>query len=98
MRSILHHKEGNIVHHVVFQDAHDRGMSKMSDGTCFLKKAVFIFVGQTHLEHFVGSLSVEIDMFAEVDISEAALSEYTDQAVVCELLAYTVWHGCIAPR
>ena len=75
MRSILHNKKGDAVHHVVFQDAHDGGMSKMGDGTCFLEKAAFIFVGQTHLEHFDGSLSVEIDMLAEVDISEATLSE-----------------------
>src|SRR5947209_12990146 len=97
MWSIVHHEKRDTVHDVVFQDAHNGGMSEMSDSTRFPKKAEFIFVGQTHLEHLDGGFSVEIDMLAEVDISKAALSEQADQSVVCQLLTYPVWHACISP-
>src|ERR1051326_1202532 len=97
MWSIVHHKKGDAVHDVVFEDTHNGGMSEMGDGTRFLEKAEFMIVGQAHLEYLDGGFSVEVDMLAEVDVSEAALSEQAHQAVVCELLTYPVWHGCISP-
>ena len=69
----------------------------MGDGTCFLKKALFIFVCQSHLQHFDCSQGIEIDMLTEVDISETSLPKYADQAVVSKLLTYAVCHRRVAP-
>ena len=97
IRGVLHNEERDAIYHVVFQDAHNRGMLQVGDGTCFFKKVLFILVSQSHLEHFDCSRCVEIYMLAKVDISEASLPKLTDQAVVSKLLTYAVWHRRITP-
>src|ERR1700694_4312896 len=90
--SVLHDEERNALHHIVFQDAHDRGMLQVGDGTGLLKKVSFIIICQPHLKYFNCSQSIEVYMLAEVDISETPLSNHLGQAEISKLLTYTVWH------
>ena len=92
MGGVLHDQERDIVHHVIFQDAHDRGMLQVGDGTGLLKKVSFIIVCQPHLEYLDCSQSIEVYMLTEVDISKAPLPNHLGQAVISKLLTYAVWH------
>jgi hypothetical protein len=75
MWGVLHDQERDIVHQIIFQDAHDRRMLQVGNDTCLLKKTPLIVVCQSHLEHFDRCLRVKIYMLAKVHISEATLSK-----------------------
>src|SRR5579863_522325 len=74
------------------EHTHDMRMFETGNGASFIEKAFDIFVCQPHLEDFDGGLRSEINMLAEVDIAEAALSYQARKAVVAKLLSYTVCH------
>ena len=64
-------------------------MLQVGDSSCLFEKISHVIVGQPHIEHFDGRLSIEVYMFAKVNISEAATSQQVNKAIVSKLLAKT---------
>jgi len=48
------------------------------------------------MEDFDGGIGVQAHMFAQIDFCEAALAEETDETVVAEPLANTIFHWCLS--
>ena len=71
---IIHDQKRVPILHTKFEDAHDIRMDQVGDRAC-LRAKVLHFIGcQAHTRHFDGSLSTEVDMFAQVDFGKAAFS------------------------
>src|SRR5260370_1475084 len=64
-------------------------MLQVGDSACLFEKIAHVIVSQPHIEHFDGSLGIEMNVFAEINISKASSTEQVDQAVVSKLLANT---------
>src|SRR6266567_2863740 len=63
-------------------------MPQVGDSARLLEEVSHIIVGQPHIEHFDGGLHVEVDVFAEVHISEAPPPQQLDEAIISKLLAH----------
>ena len=65
----------------------------MGNGTCLGEKGFHVMTCQLPMEHFNGSLGVQMNMLPQVDYREAPLSEKLDEAIVAKLLPYVVGHS-----
>src|SRR2546425_5100069 len=92
MRSVLHDEKGHAALHTKFKNLYDVIMLQMSDRACLGEKALPFLMCQTRLEHFDSGLGLEIHVFTQIDLGEAAPSYETDGAIVTKLLAYAFDH------
>jgi hypothetical protein len=79
---IVHHQIGGFSFDPEVEDAHNVWMDQASDGTSLPAKGVGILAGQLRMEQLNGGLSPQVHMLAQVDLSEAALSEQADETIV----------------
>src|SRR2546421_999790 len=95
---IVHNEKRQVLLHVKIEDAHDMGMHEASNGACLRAKKLDVLTDQVGMQHFDGRLSVEVEMLSQVDVSKATLPKQTQQAIVAQVLSYTVGHPRTSSR
>src|SRR6266852_923704 len=73
--SVVHDHKGDVVLYTKFQDADNVGVYKAGDSLRFDEELLHILANQAYGKHFDSSFGLQVNMFAEVDIGEAALSQ-----------------------
>jgi len=72
---IVHNEKRNIVLYAKLQHAHNVGMFQADNDTSFITKLLYVFGCQLSMQYFDSSLSIEVNMLTQVDISEASPSQ-----------------------
>src|SRR6266567_5161691 len=91
-RGIAHDQERGAIDDIEIKDAHDMGVFEAGDGVSLLLETLhFAPVGKARVQDFDGSGGTQTQMFAQVDFCEATSPQETDEAIVAELLADTVF-------
>src|SRR5579884_3780132 len=91
--SILHHQKRNTIFHIKVEDAHNMGMREMGQHACLSAELLATLTGEVGMQHFDGCLSVEVQVFSQIDLSKARSPDETGQAIVAKLLSYAVDHA-----
>src|SRR5215471_14646080 len=92
MGSVIDHQKGHVALHIEIEDVHNAWMDECGNDVRFLLEVFSLLLAQMLMEHFYSCLLVESHVLAQVDISEATLSQQADQPVVAKLLTDTVDH------
>jgi len=65
-------------------------MPQVGDSPRLIEEALPILGCQAHLEHLDRRLCVQVQVFSQIDIGEATLTQRADQAVIPKLLIHTI--------
>ncbi len=90
---IIHDQVRRFAIHAKICDAYDIGMNQAGNGLRLLKEAFHvIFVRHFRLQDFDGDLRFEVNMLTKINFGESPSPNEAKNAVVAELLIYTVCH------
>jgi hypothetical protein len=57
-------------------------MREMSQETCFLEKSLCLFLCELSMQDFESRLRMQMEMFAEIHMSEPSTTEQADESIV----------------
>src|SRR6266849_1326161 len=91
---IVHDEEGHAVFDIEVQHAHDMRVDERCDGLGLAMKVLDVgSVCQVGVQDFDGGLHVKPQVLTEIDLGEASASEQAHEAIVAQLLTYTIRHS-----
>src|SRR5260221_1736411 len=89
---ILHDEKGDAIFYVKIKATHDMGMHETSEHACLGTESLSVFTREVGMQYFDSCLCVEVQVFSQVDLGNATSPDETKQAIVANLLSYTVSH------
>src|SRR5450755_2118674 len=89
---VLHHKIGNAVLNREIEHADDMGMSYINQALRLDQKFFQPSLFQGCAQELDRRLSLDIKMFAQVDLGEPSLPQQTHQPIIAKLLPATINH------
>src|SRR5438876_5714644 len=92
MRGILHDQKRDALFYAKIEDAHDVGMHEARNHARLRAESLFVLTVEVGMQHFDGSLRVEMQVFPQVDFGKATPADQMQQSIVAKLLSHTVAH------
>jgi len=74
------------------QHTHNVRMLQARNSACLGTELLDIAARQFGMQHFDGGLGLQVNVYAEIDISKAATPKVAHQAIVSKLLGHVVGH------
>src|SRR5881392_1017334 len=90
---IVHDKKRSVVLHPNFVHPHNIRVYQTCNSACPSEESFLVIACRLHLQHFDSCPSLDMQMFAKVDLCEASRSQQADQAIVTKLLSHAVCHA-----
>src|SRR5438132_12945114 len=88
MWRVIHHEKGSFSIPAKVDDAHDMRMRQASDGARLGEKTLHVLGCQLGGQHLDGDPRLQVDMFTQVDLGEAALIKQLRNTRISRLLPY----------
>src|SRR5689334_14958838 len=95
--SVGHHEKGCVLFHPKIVDLYDVGMFQVSDQAGFVAEECYILACQLGAQDFDRSLCVQVNVFAQVDVSEATLAQQMSQTIVTKELSNAMGDHSLPP-
>src|SRR5579859_166253 len=92
--SIRHRQKGRVLLQAKFQHAHNIGMLQSCNRPCLPPELAELFVRQLRIEDLDRGPRPNIDMFAKIDMREAATTQKSSQKIIAKALAHTIRKTC----
>src|SRR6266568_1608384 len=92
MRSIVHHQVGSLVLDAKVEDADNMRVHQVAQMTRFREKVLGGMRIYLSVQDFDGTLAIEVDVLAQVDVGKGTLPEQAGQPVVAQALPYAIRH------
>src|SRR5947199_10630231 len=92
IRSVFHCQIGSLILDTKIVHAYDMGMGELRNRAGLTTKSFLLAGFHAHMQYFDGCWPLQVLMFAQVHRRERSLPQHTQQAVMAQLLPYTVNH------
>src|SRR6266849_7233538 len=90
---VVHHEERDAILDIEVKNAHNMRVDERCNGLRFAVEVLDVgSVCQLGVQDFDGGLHVEAQVLAEIDLGETSASQEKHEAIVAQLLTYTIRH------
>src|SRR5947209_7646562 len=90
--SIVHHQDRCALLNHKLEDTYDMAMPQANQGLCLREKASDLVLCERGMQDFQSGMTFQVDMFTEIDISEASTSKLAENPVITQLLPKPITH------
>src|SRR6266849_4151785 len=91
---VVHHEERDAILDIEVKNAHNMRVDERCNGLRFAVEVLDVgSVCQLGVQDFDGGLHVEPQVLAEIDLCETSTSQQAHEAIVAQLLTYTIRHS-----
>src|SRR6202165_203972 len=90
--SIVHHQDRCALLNDKLEHTYDMAMPQANEGLCLREKASDLVLCERRIQDFQSGMTFQVDMFTEIDMSEASVSKLAENTVIAQLLSKPITH------